>query len=494
MRLSDLLKFDDIAVQCHDNPDADSVASGFGIYRYLCAHGKSPLLFYSGGSRISKSNMLIMTERLDIPVQYLHELDHEPELLITADCTYGEGNVTRFEARNIAVIDHHKSTTSLPALSEVRSTYGSCSTLVFKMLSAEGTDINSDKQLATALYYGLYMDTNGMAEIGHPADKDLRDYADYDRPLMMLLKNSNLSSWEMLIAGDALKTCRYIPEYNMAVAYAEPCDPNILGFINDLILQVDTVQSCVVFCEYAAGYKISVRSCTDDTDAAEFARFITRDVGSGGGHARKAGGYINGTMHDGIDIRKFIYDKMIAYRQSIVILHAGKEHIDLTGMRKYEKLGIVIGYVPSTDIAPVGSELLIRMLEGDSVVHAGEDIYIMVGISGEVYPIKRDVFGNRYTFCDALPEMDYEYTPTVRIGEEHVSRPLTQYIKGCRAKGGSAVMARQLTGYAKVYSEWKDNDYLYGEPGDYLAARIDDDTDFYIIKQKVFDRSYRLMQ
>ena len=35
MRLSDFLEYNDIAIQCHDNPDADALASGYGVYVYL---------------------------------------------------------------------------------------------------------------------------------------------------------------------------------------------------------------------------------------------------------------------------------------------------------------------------------------------------------------------------------------------------------------------------------------------------------------------------
>ena len=35
MRLRELLDYKNIVIQCHDNPDADAIASGFGIYLYL---------------------------------------------------------------------------------------------------------------------------------------------------------------------------------------------------------------------------------------------------------------------------------------------------------------------------------------------------------------------------------------------------------------------------------------------------------------------------
>lgn len=61
---------------------------------------------YGGRNPISKSNMKLMVAELDIPIEHVQELE-PPELLLTVDCQYGEGNVQKFEARNVAVIDHH---------------------------------------------------------------------------------------------------------------------------------------------------------------------------------------------------------------------------------------------------------------------------------------------------------------------------------------------------------------------------------------------------
>ena len=73
---------------------------------------------------------------------------------------------------------------------------------------------------------------------------------------------------------------------------AKPCDPNILGFISDLLLQADGVDTCVVFCKMPSGLKLSVRSCVAAVRAAELLEYIIENIGSGGGHMQKAGGYI----------------------------------------------------------------------------------------------------------------------------------------------------------------------------------------------------------
>ena len=154
MKLRDLLAFNNIVIQCHDNPDADALASGYGLYLYFKDQGKNIRFIYRGNNRIKKSNLMIMVDELQIPVEYAPSFDEEVELLLTVDCQYGQQNVTMTRAQTIAVIDHHQKTVELPELSEVRSSVGSASTIVWDMLMDEDYEI--DMKLSTALYYGLY--------------------------------------------------------------------------------------------------------------------------------------------------------------------------------------------------------------------------------------------------------------------------------------------------------------------------------------------------
>ena len=143
MKLSDLLEFDNIVVQCHDNPDADAIASGFGVYSYFQAMGKNVRFIYSGNFVITKTNLKFMVEVLDIPIEYVRQLEEKPQLLVTCDCIYGEGNVRRFEADNIASIDHHYlGDNKPPVLNDVRQGVGSCSTIVWDLLRKEDFEIS----------------------------------------------------------------------------------------------------------------------------------------------------------------------------------------------------------------------------------------------------------------------------------------------------------------------------------------------------------------
>ena len=492
MRLRELLDYASIVVQCHDFPDADAISSGFAVYTYLKEHGKEVRFIYGGKSEITKPNLVIMTEHLEIPLEYVKELP-EAELLVTVDCVYGEGNVTKFPAKKVAVIDHHLCNKNVSELMEVRSSYGSCASVVAELLREEGFEINANIALATAMYYGLYSDTNAFGELNHPADKDLRDFTKYDGSVFMLLKNSNLSLEEMQIAGDALKHYRYREEYRFAVVQAKPCDPNILGFISDLLLQVDGVDTCVVFCKMPSGLKLSVRSCVAAVRAVELLEYVIAGIGSGGGHMQKAGGYI---PNDSIvqvpeeQLRDYMAERIEAYYNSFDVLYAKDAPIDTTELPLFQKCPLVVGYLPSLELYPEGTELCVRTLEADLNVTAGPEIYLMLGVFGEVYPIRKENFEASYEVTERKPEICAEYEPTVIVQEALETQKLLPRAKGCIPRKGTPIYAKRLTRAMKLYTMWDLENYMYGKPGDYVAVRQGNPTDVYIIMGKVFEKTY----
>ncbi len=294
MRLKDLLEYGQIVVQCHDNPDADAIASGYGVYFYLKQQGKDVRLVYGGNNIIRKGNLVTMVRELDIPIEHVRNAEKEDpvELVVTVDCQCGEGNVSLYPADTYAVIDHHRVERKLPPLCRVESSLGACSTLVWMMLDEEGIDINTDEDLATALYYGLYKDTGNFDTIYQEKDLQLRELASFDYGLITRLKNANISIEELEIAGAALLRCDYNEQYRFAVVKAGQCDPNVLGLISDMVLEVDAIDVCVVFNLQQTGVKLSVRSCDEAVKANELATKLCMGIGSGGGHDIKAGGFL----------------------------------------------------------------------------------------------------------------------------------------------------------------------------------------------------------
>ncbi|HYH04282.1 MAG TPA: DHH family phosphoesterase [Bacillota bacterium] len=494
MNLAQFNGYHDIVIQCHDYPDADALASGFGLYRYFATQNKNVRLVYSGKAPIQKSNLVMMVQELQIPVEYVQELQPEPELLITVDCQYGEGNVTRLSAKQVAVIDHHEQCQAAGEWTEIKSSYGSCATLVYSLLSEAGFPVNAYRELATALYYGLYMDTDGFGEIRHPRDLDLIEDLKVNTLLLEQLKNSNFSLAELETAGIALLRHTYDETHRFALFRANPCDANILGFISDLVLQVDRIDVCVVYNEQEYGYKLSVRSCRRDATANDLARYLTWQLGNGGGHKQKAGGFIIkskfAVLHPNTGIDRYLLNGVNSYFNSYEVIDTTKITVDTTAMLQYRKLSIPQAYVCSGDLAKPGTALTLRTLEGDVGIVADAEIYIMIGISGEVYPIRKAKFEASYQTVDTPYKLEAEYPPVARNRMTDEIYPLIQFARSCVAVGTTPVWARPLQRSTKLFSKWDYDHYMLGQPGDYLAVRCDDVSDAYIIQKLIFETIY----
>lgn len=518
MRLRELLKFDEIVVQCHDNPDADAIGSGYALYCYLIDHGKKVSLIYGGNGRIRKSNLMLMIQMLQIPIKYCDSME-APELLVTVDCRYGEGNVTHFPARNIAVIDHHRVNGALPELSEVRSNLGSCSTLLWEMLKQEGYDVNANKNLATAMYYGLYTDTNELVEISHPLDMDLRDEAEFNVAAITRFRNSNLSLEELDIAGAALLRSDYNEDYRFAVVKANACDPNILGIISDLVLAVDSVDNCLVFCVTEVGVKISVRSCIREVKASEMAQAICEGIGSGGGHFVKAGGRINldlltreylkyceetgltprmEVLDDGTSnrptisaIKFFLETRMREYYDNTEIIYFDHYNWKEDDLREFVQKPQELGFLQLDTMYGVGDSLLIRTMKGDMELTVEPGQVLLIGVDGQITVMKGNDFTSQYlTLQESFRLDDVEYAPTIKNKQDNRIVPLLNQARVCISKQEEHVMARQLTQKTKLFTLAGEDNYLMGKIGDYLVIRAENPQDMNIIKKDMFESYY----
>lgn len=290
--LKQFLSYKSICIQCHNSPDADTLASAYGLYCFFKEHEISVQIIYGGRDKIKKFSLKHMIAECKIPIQYVEELP-PTQLLVVVDGQYGAGNVAKFPAPAIAVVDHH-----IRALEEhpyflIQSTYQSCSTVVWELLEQEGYSVKGNEALRIALLYGLFTDTSSFYDLYQEKDIEMRMALSGEFPLFEKLIKSSMTLAELMIAADAMHEHYFDIEKRFAIVSAMRCDATILGIIGDFMIQADTILVSFCFTTVDNGYQISIRSCDDQIKANMLANFVCEGIGSGGGHAKKAGGRIS---------------------------------------------------------------------------------------------------------------------------------------------------------------------------------------------------------
>ena len=85
--LEKLLSYKKVCIQCHNNPDSDTLASAFGVYRYLQTKEIEATIVYGGPQEIKKNAIKTMIKECKIPISYVDSLP-ECDVLLTVDCQH----------------------------------------------------------------------------------------------------------------------------------------------------------------------------------------------------------------------------------------------------------------------------------------------------------------------------------------------------------------------------------------------------------------------
>jgi phosphoglycolate phosphatase len=494
MDIKQLAAYGNIVIQCHDIPDADAIGSGFALRQRLRSLGANASLVYGGRAAVSKPNLIMMLEMLDIEISHVQAIPEETALLITVDCQRGAGNAQHFDlpgSAEFAVLDHHRAEIPEGDNILIRPELASCATLVWDLIEGGGFSSAGDYRVCNALCYGLFTDTNGFSELRHPLDRDLAELP-YDPAFMRKLSNSTVTLDELAVIGNTLKEREIID--NIGLFRSEPCDPNLLGFASDIAKQVVGLDSCVVYCEQPRGLKLSIRSSAREIMADELAAFLCRDVGSGGGAVEKAGGFLGfkriAELGGGLTADDYLKRRVFDYTSNYEYIHAGKHSVDFGRLPLFRKRMRPVGFAKSRDMFSAGTRITIRTLEGDVDTVAGDEIYLMIGILGEVYPILRDKFEKSYVVRDEPYTEPLEYAPTVinRVTGERLS--VLPFARACLPRGENLVRATPLQGDTKVFTHWDTEKYFHGSRGDFLVAGEGDYEECYIVRRDIFFDSY----
>jgi len=279
-------------VTTHQNPDGDALGSLLGMEGLLKALGKEVVPLLAGRD-------------LPPPPEYRHldlgavvtepPQDLSTYIAIALDC----GNFDRLpsprlaEARTLVNIDHHHDNTGFGDLNLVQPTASCTAEIVFSLF--EGLGVRPSRGVAEALYIGVVTDTGRfMYENTGPAahrmaaallESGVDPAAVYHRiyegmpegKVALLARALNKLSRRL----DGRLTYCVLSHEDFAQSGAQPSYSE--GVVDHLRAVEGTVVAALIR-EVDDGYKVSLRSTTDQVDVSQIARRQ-----GGGGHRRAAG-------------------------------------------------------------------------------------------------------------------------------------------------------------------------------------------------------------
>lgn len=179
--------------------------------------------------------------------------------------------------------------------------------------------------------------------------------------------------------------------------------------------------------------------------------------------------------------------------------YAGTHRNEIEKMPVYRKKRIAWAYVRTTDVVAAGKKLWVKSLENTSgfEMTADEDTYIMIGCRGEIYDIRRDKFENSYDTTEEeldLFEQMLDFLPAVETLPDREYVALDEKAHLCYPKPDAAIKACPLEKRTKVFPVNGNGAYHLGNAGDYMAVRLDDYSDIYVIQNDIFEKTYERIQ
>ena len=291
--LAELLKQapDEVFLQPHNVPDPDAIAACFGLQQLLAELDVPTVIVYE--DEIEKANSVSMLQAFGIemkPASEVHTLGAE-DWAVLVDVQKDNANVTDLDTDEVACIDHHQYNGPKGyKYEDVRPEVGSCSAIIAEYYKE--ADVEPSANAATAMLYGILMDTDNLTRGVSALDIDMFYwlYSHVDISRINELKANQISTQDLQDYAHAFEGVEVYGE--IGFLRLENANDSLLGAASDIVVTIAGVNVVVSYSTRDAGIKYSVRSVTPQVKAGALVRHIVEGHGIGGGHDSMAGGFI----------------------------------------------------------------------------------------------------------------------------------------------------------------------------------------------------------
>ena len=283
-----------VLIQTHDFPDPDAIASAFGLQSLLETYNIEATICYKG--KIDRHNTRKMMELFNIKAVNIDRIVSMPEdtQLILIDAQKNSGNVFDLSCDKVISIDHHQVVQGYPyVFADVRTNVGACASIIASYFFENNIPITVE--VATALLYGIKIDTAQLTRGVSQLDLDVfsKMFFMVDEKYMDALESGTVELEDLQAYGSAISSIT-VEDYVSFANTGKDCPEALIAEIADFMVAVKDVYLAVVYSVRTEGIKISVRSDKQSgCNAGKIVIDALEGIGTGGGHARMAGGYIS---------------------------------------------------------------------------------------------------------------------------------------------------------------------------------------------------------
>ncbi|MGZ4849460.1 MAG: DHH family phosphoesterase [Halobacteriota archaeon] len=283
-RLHEILKsIKKLGIIVHDNPDPDSIASALALRQIAASVDTEAAIIYHG--EISRQENRAFVNLLDIDLIHVDEINpSDYDMLALVDTGVPGANNPLTSLDNVGIIiDHHGVPEQNVLYADIRDV-GSTATILTNYL--DELDIDIDKRLATALLYGIRIDTQDYKVHVTPADlaaaTKLMQLS--DREILNQIESPTMSMETLDIIGEAIHNKHIAGNYLLSsVGFIHNVDA--LAQAADYLLNLEGVTVVAVFGMNDEKIHVSARSKDIRVNIGAVMSQAFSDIGSAGGHA-----------------------------------------------------------------------------------------------------------------------------------------------------------------------------------------------------------------
>ncbi len=281
-----------LAIVVHDNPDPDAISSAMGLKEIAGSVGVKAEILYKGkiGHHENKAFVNLLDIELDRSKDF-NASDYKKIALIECSSP-GVNNLLPPGIQVSIVIDHHQANADEVKAEyvDIRPNIGATATIMTKYL--QELEIPVKTELATALLYGIKVDTDDFRRNTDPADLTAAAYlsplANHD--ILGRIETPSRSIEEIDILGEAIKN-RQVKGSYLISNVGTIRDRDALAQAADYLLTLEGITTSLVFGLGEDRIYISGRSRDDRVNIGK----VMQDAfgeDKAGGHATLAGAQI----------------------------------------------------------------------------------------------------------------------------------------------------------------------------------------------------------